>query len=142
MLLALLLHRVAGGNVADLVAQYAGELRLVVEVGHDAAREVDESAGDGEGVHHVAIDEAEGPGQVGAVTAGGHGLTLLVEEGLQFGVVVNAHFGHYLGVVALAHLNLLLLGDEGDLLLARHRVRGAGLDEGERQEESEQRTEA
>ena len=51
-----LLRRVARGDVADLVPEHADELRFVVEIRQDAARDVDEPAGQRERVDGRRID--------------------------------------------------------------------------------------
>ena len=53
------------GDVADLVADHAGQVGLAVEVGHDAARDVHIAAGQRKGVDLGAVEHREGPRQVG-----------------------------------------------------------------------------
>ena len=59
-----LLRRVPRGDVRDLMAQHAGQLRLVVEIRQDAARDVDEAAGQRKRVDRRVIDDRERPRQV------------------------------------------------------------------------------
>ena len=64
-----LLRRVARGDVADLVAEHADELRFVVEIRQDAARDVDEPAGQRERIDRRRIDDRKAPRQVRALRA-------------------------------------------------------------------------
>ena len=57
-------RRMPRGDVADLVAEHAGQLRFVVEKRQDAARDVDEAARQRERVDCRLIDDGELPGQV------------------------------------------------------------------------------
>ena len=54
-------HRMPRGDVADLVAEHAGQFGLVVEKRQDAARDVDESARQCERVDRRLIDDGELP---------------------------------------------------------------------------------
>ena len=54
-----LVDAVACGDVADLVAEHGGELGLVLDVGHDAAGDVDVAARQREGVDLVAVEYRE-----------------------------------------------------------------------------------
>ena len=62
-----LLRGMTRGDVADLVAEHAGQLRLVVQIRQDAARDVDVAARQREGVDRGAVDNGERPRQVGPV---------------------------------------------------------------------------
>ena len=62
-----LLRAVARGDVADLVAQHASQFGLAVQVGHQAARDVDVAAGQREGVDLGAVEHGEAPLQLRAV---------------------------------------------------------------------------
>ena len=66
-----LLRHVAGGDVAHLVAEHAGELGLVAQVREQPSGHVDESPRQREGVHGRRVDYGEGPGQVRTVRDGG-----------------------------------------------------------------------
>ena len=59
-----LLRRVPRGHMGDLMAQHAGQLRLVVEIRQDAARDVDEAAGQRKRVDRRVIDNRERPRQI------------------------------------------------------------------------------
>ena len=100
---------VAGGDVANLMAEHAGQFRLVVEVRQQAARDVDVAAGQRESVHRRDVDHREAPGQVGAFRGlrQAHADTLHVL--LQPAVRVEAHLGPDLRVRLLAQLDLLSL---------------------------------
>ena len=59
--------RVLAGDVADLVAEHAGQLRLVLDKAEGAARDVHEPARRRERVHAVGVQHDEGPRQVGSL---------------------------------------------------------------------------
>ena len=59
-----LLRGVPRRDVPDLMAQHAGQLGLVVQIRQDAARDVDEAAGQRERVDRRMIDDGERPRQV------------------------------------------------------------------------------
>ena len=69
----LLLLAVPGGDVTDFVAEYAGKLRLIIKVGHDAPREIHVSIRSGEGVDDRRIDNGKA-----VVVAGPVGYGLLI----------------------------------------------------------------
>jgi hypothetical protein len=56
-------------DVAELMREHRGELRLTVDDAHQPARDVDVAAGYRKGVHHVGVDEREGalPFQIGSL---------------------------------------------------------------------------
>ena len=111
------LRAVARGDMADLVADDAGQFGFAVHVGHDAARDVDKAAGQGEGVDLRAVEHREGPGQVGAVRLAGELLPEVVDVGLQRRVVDGTVFGQHLCV------GLAAFGDLAGLV--HHRALGA-----------------
>ena len=49
-----------GGDMADFMAQHAGQLRLVIHQRHQLARDIDIAAGDGEGVVDGRIEQGDG----------------------------------------------------------------------------------
>ncbi len=123
--LADLLHRVAVGDVADLVADHRGQLRLVVDRGHQPTGHVDEATRQREGVDRGVIHHVELPGQVRTLRGLGHLHPDLGHVRLHRRILVEADgLGHLLRGL-LAHLDLLGLGDEGQLVLAGHRIAGA-----------------
>ena len=128
--LAHLVHAVARGDVADLVPEHARELRLVAHVGEDAAGDVDEAARQRERVHHVVVDDAEGPRQVGPLRLGGEPAADRRHVLLDLAVVVEAELLRDLRVGLLPHRDLLLLAHQGELALAGGRVDAAAGDEG------------
>src|SRR6185436_9370065 len=128
----ILRRRVPRGDVADLMAEDAGELRLVVQEGEDSARYIDVAAGKRECVDGGDVGDGEVPRQARAFGR----LRELHADGrhvlLQRAVVVRAHFLPDLDVVLLAERDLLLLAHEGELALARRGVRRAGTSETQR----------
>ncbi len=65
-----------GGYVADFVAQHAGKFGFVVEMSHDAPREVYVPAGNGKSIYHRRIHNLELVGQLIAVGDISHPLPL------------------------------------------------------------------
>ena len=77
--------------MADLVAEHGSEIRLVLEVGQDAARDVDVAAHGREGVHVVGVDDREMPLELGPLA---HCRELLADPlhiVLELDVLVHAH---------------------------------------------------
>ncbi len=98
--------------MSDLVAQHAGELSFGVEVRQDAARHVDEAAGEREGVDGRIVEDAERPRKVGTL---GHGRQLepqVRHVALQVGVVHQTQLGADLRIGLPPHRDLLRLADE------------------------------
>ncbi len=126
LLLAHLADRVARGHVPDFVAEDGCQFRLRVHVGHDAARHVDEAAGDRKRVHRRVVDDAERPGQIGPLGVGGNPGTQILDVALQRLVRIQADRRDDVLVRLAAHLDLLRLADQGQLALAGDRVGGAG----------------
>ena len=117
-----LLRRVPRGDVADLVADHARELRLVRHVGHQAAGHVDVPAGERERVHRRVVDDVELPGQRGPLGLRGHLLADLRDVALHVRVGDEGVGLLDLGGGLLPELDLLLLRDERDLPVPRDRV--------------------
>ena len=105
--------------MADFMADYAGEFCFRVQVAHDAARDVDVTAGQGEGVDLRRIDDGERVLQAGPVAFFRQTLADVIHVFLQRLVIVDA--------VLLAHLDVFLAPDL-DFLRLRHgdEVRIAG----------------
>src|SRR3546814_5602371 len=70
--LAVALRRVARRHMADLVAQHAGHLSLVLGKGEQAAGDVDVAARQREGIHHRGVENGEGEIQVRALRSEEH----------------------------------------------------------------------
>ncbi len=117
------------GHVTHLVAHHHGELGLRVEVGEDAPGHVDEPAREGERVHRRVVDEAKGPGELGAFRPLGNGVPQARHVVLQRRVVVHAERGHRLLVFLLSEGDLLPLADQHELLPAGGGVGGAGAED-------------
>ena len=125
-LLRVLPHAVARGDVADLVAQDAGQLRLVVEIRQDAARDVDVAAWQRKRVHGGGIDDGELPRQPWALGGAGQPHADVRDVALQPVVLVGRHLALDFSRSLTPELQLLLLGHQRDFLLAGGRVGGAG----------------
>ncbi len=111
--------------MADLVAQHGRELGLRLHQGHEAARHVDEPAGQRERVRCRVVDHAEAPGQLGPLRARGERRADAADVGLQPRIFDQADARLDLLRGLLPHLDLLPLGDERQLALPGDRVRGA-----------------
>ena len=123
---------VAGRHVADLVPDHRRELGLGIEMGQDAARHVDEAAGQGERVHRRVVDHAEGPGEARPLAFRGQALPEARHVRLQSVVGVEAERRGDFLVRLLAHRDLLRLAHQHDLLLPGGGIGGAGGDQRER----------
>ena len=130
---AVALGAVAGRHVADLVGDHAGELRLVIGERHQAARDMDVTAGQSEGVDCGAVEDDEGEGRLGLLRS------LLKEPAetrniaLECRVIVKAAERlHQLGMFLGADAPLLAGREEGSELLVAGRWIDAASAEQER----------
>jgi hypothetical protein len=123
-----LLSAVPGGDVPDLVAEHAGELRLGVHVGEDAAGDVDVAPRDGEGIHHRRVEDAEMPGERRQMGDLAQPLAHAVHVALHFLVRIEAVLGDHGGIGLGTHLQLFPFRDQRDLFPARHGIGGAPAD--------------
>ncbi len=114
------------GDVADLVPEHARQLGLVVQVRENSARHVDVAARKRKGVDRGVVDHGERPRQVGPVRRPREIQTDVGDVALQLRVVVDAHLAPNLDVLLLANRELFGLAQQGHLILARHRIGGAG----------------
>ena len=125
--LALLTHRMTRRDVTDLVPEHRGELRLGVQVIHDAARDVDVTATRREGVDLFAVEHGEEVLQVRAFARLRCPLTDFVDVLLQTDVVVRAaELLQHQRMDLLCLLDFRLLGREHEVGPAADRIRGAG----------------
>jgi hypothetical protein len=115
----------AGRNVADLVADHSHEFGLGIQVGHDAARDVDVPAGKSERVHRGVVHDAECPRQAGPLGASRKPRAEALDVLLQPLVGIQANRRGDVLVHLAAHFDLLRLADQRELPLARDRVGGA-----------------
>ena len=118
----LLAYRVACGDVAHLVAEHRGQFGLGIEVGHDAAGDVD-VARQRERVHLLAVEYRERVLQVRPMAPGRDALAELADIGLQRLVLVAAVLPQDLRVHLAAELDLLRRRHRDDVGLAGDRVR-------------------
>ena len=102
--LRVLLRRVARRDVTDLVAEHAGQLRLVVEERQDAARQVDVAAGKRERVDRRLVHDREVPRQLRTLRRAREPHADALDVPLQLGIVVDAHLPPDLGVHLLTEL--------------------------------------
>ena len=120
------LGAVAGGDMADLVADHAGKLGFVVRQRHQAPCHVDVAAGQGEGVDHVAVEDRDGERFAGhlrdGVNPGGH----QGHMGVEFRkLLVDPELVEDGGVVPRSDRLLLLGRHHGEHGFARRRIRRA-----------------
>ena len=125
LLLRHLLRGVPRRDVAGLVTQHARQLGLRVHVRQDSPRDVDVAAGDRERVHDRRVEEAVMPLEVRQVRGLADALADPVHVFGERGVSVEAVLGDDRRVGVLAHLELFVLRDEGDLPLAGRGIGGA-----------------
>jgi hypothetical protein len=110
------------GDVADLVAEHAGQFGLVVEKRQDAARDVDESARQCERVDRRLIDDGELPRKGGPLRELRETQANVADVLRELGIVIDAHLGSYLGIGFAAHRDLLRLAHQRELTLPGHGV--------------------
>ena len=128
----------ARGDVADFVAEDSDELRFVVEIRQDAARDVDEPARQRKRVDRGRVDDGKAPRQVRALRASRDAHAEILHVALQFGIFIQPHFLADLRVELASDRNLLLFAHEGQLALARHRIGRAGRHQHRRNEREHQ----
>ena len=132
LLLGHLAHAVPPGDVTDLVTDHRYQFGLVVHVRHDPARDVDVAAGQRKGVDDRIVDDAEGPLEVRSFRARCNLGAELLHVLLELVVVVQTELGRDRLVVLSADLELLRLGNQRELALARGRVDHAASQQGDR----------
>ncbi len=118
-------RRMARRHVTDFVSEDPDQLRFVVQIREDAARDVDEPARQREGVDRRRIDNREAPRKIRPLGALREPHPELLHVSLQLVVLVQAHLLAHLRIELAAEADLLLLAHEGDLALAGHRIGGA-----------------
>jgi hypothetical protein len=129
---------VSGGNVPDFVPEHAGQFGFVAQVREQSARDVDETAGESEGVHGLIVEHGEGPWQLRPVRHAGDPFADAAHVALHLVVVVDAHLAPDLGVATPSDLDLFRFADKRDFALSGDRIRGAGRgEEGAAQREPE-----
>ena len=117
-----LLHAVAGGDVADLVAQYRRHLGFAVHVGEDAAGDEHRTARQREGVDGRIVHHMELPRDVGPLGAARHFHPDSRYVCLQGGVVHQPDARLDLFSVLLAHLDFLRLRHQCQFGTSSHGV--------------------
>ena len=88
--MALLLHRMSRRDMTDFMADDAGDFGFGVQVGEDAARDVDVAAGERESVDLIAVDDGEVEFEFRAVRELREPLTDAVDVILQRLVFIDA----------------------------------------------------
>ena len=115
---ALLAYAVARGDVSDLVAQYRCHLGFRIQVGKNAARDVDIAAGQGEGIDFRGVEYGEVVMDIGAVAVFGDFLAHAVDVALQRWVGIDLVLLAHVGIGRASQRNLLLLGHHHEILFA------------------------
>src|SRR5262245_4621008 len=113
-------------NVTDFMPHHGGELGFVMDVGQNAASQVDVSARDREGVHYRRIHNGKMPFQIRTVRHGDEFSSERLDVRLGYGMVRKTVLGANLLITLLPHGNLLTLRHENDLAFSSHRIAGAG----------------
>jgi hypothetical protein len=98
------------------------QLRLVVHVGEDSARDVDVPTREGEGVDHRGVENPECVLQIRTVADRCELLTHVVDIGGKLRVVVETVRRHDLRIRRASHGDLLGLREQHELALAGDRV--------------------
>ena len=106
-------------DVANLVAEHGDQLGLGVQVGEDAAGDVDVAARQGEGVHVLAVENREGVLEFGTVADGRDTLADVVHVSLQGLVLVTAVLLQDLRVHLPPDLDLFGLAHQDHVRAAR-----------------------
>ena len=135
--LRLATRRMTRGDVADLVAQHAGQLGFGIEVHQQAAVDVDVAAAGGEGVDGFVVDDEELEFFVGQVAGLRETLADQVHVFLRGLIVVQAQRLDDFLVVLLDGLLLAVHGAHDDVLAAGRGVGGAARGEDDRGREAE-----
>ena len=81
-------------DMGDFMCEDAGQFGLAVQVGEQAAVDVDKAPGCGEGVDPGRIQHREGEFEIGLIAVRHQALPDLLDIGLQLGVVVVLALGH------------------------------------------------
>src|SRR5687767_13831212 len=106
-------------DMCDLMTEHGSELRLRVHIRQHAAGHEDEAAGKGECVWGGIVNHLEAPGKLRPLAAGRKLRAELLHILLQRVVLHEVDRGPRLLRGLTADLNLLLLGYESELPLAR-----------------------
>jgi hypothetical protein len=125
LLTAQLFDRMPGGDVADLVSDDRGELRLGIEVREDPASHVDVPTRKRERVDHRVIHDLEAPGEIGPLRGRCESLADSIDVRLDLCVVVQGHRRLDLLRVRPPHLDLLPFADERQHAAPGRRIRSA-----------------
>ncbi|MCY1433597.1 hypothetical protein D9M71_496300 [compost metagenome] len=105
-----------------LMPQHRRQLGLGVEIGEQAAMDIDVAARQGEGIEVRRIDHGEVIGEIAAMTVTGNPKPNLLDVGLEFFVgVARIFLGDFL-VVAAAQVELLLLAHRHEVGAPRGRI--------------------
>ncbi len=106
--MAVTLGHVAGGDVAGLVAQHAGDFRLVVGQRQQATGDVDIAARHGEGVDDIGIQHGELIIDIRPVGVGGNRFADALDIGLERRIGIGTpELLEDFGVILLADLAFL-----------------------------------
>ena len=81
--------------MANFMGQHGGQFALAVQVGEQAAVDIDKATGQREGVDVGAVDHRKGKGRAGIVAVGHQALAHPVHVGLQLRVVVGGLLGEH-----------------------------------------------
>ena len=112
-------------DVSDFVPQNARQFGFRIQIGHQAARDIDVAAGEGKGIDVGAVQHRESPLQIGSVAVLRQLLADCVHVALQSRVFQRGILPQYVLTRLRAQLQFLLFGHQDKILAARHGVAGA-----------------
>ena len=95
--------------MANFVSQHGGQFGFGIQVGEDAAGDVDVSTRQGEGVHHLAVEYGEVVIKLGPVADASDALTDFIDIGGKFRVIVGRHLLDNLLVIHLTQVDFVAL---------------------------------
>ena len=120
------LEPMPGGDMRDFVAQDDRELRLILALRQEPARDENEATRDGKRVQDVRVDNREIIRKLGTVRLFGNALANLVQINLPIQVFIDAVFFDDLHFRFFPDLNFSFLGDELHLAVLGDQILSAG----------------
>ena len=121
----LLSNPVPRGHMADLMAQYPRQFFFAIKVCHNAARNVDISAGQCKRIHIRGIQHGKREAQIRTMALRCKILANPVYHGLNLRVFVLSILLENINMAFTPQFNFLFLSHQNNILPTRHRVRRA-----------------
>ena len=123
------LWRFEAARVADLMAEDRYQLGFRIEMGQDAAVDVDVAARQGHGIDYRIVEHGKRPVQIGPFGGGRDPFPEFLDVGLPLGIIVGTEGGEHLRMGLRPHLDLLGLRHQRELPLTGGRIHRAGGDQ-------------